>query len=72
MGREPCLPPPSATAHGIQFCAPTDRVTVIAQVVKITAGPRAVSNLMRPSGHGGPAGNRRAQGRGMIWPCASR
>jgi hypothetical protein len=29
MGREPGLPPPSATAHGIQFCAPTHRVTVI-------------------------------------------
>ena len=35
MGREPGLPPPSATAHGIQFCAPTHRVTVIPDFAQI-------------------------------------
>ena len=40
MGREPGLPPPSATAHGIQFCAPTHRVTVIPDFAQIGGSAR--------------------------------
>ena len=48
MGREPGLPPPSATAHGIQFCAPTHRVTVIPDFAQIKA-PRVLPELLHYS-----------------------
>ena len=43
MGREPGLPPPCASAHGIQFCAPTHRVTVIPNFAQIGGNARVLT-----------------------------